>query len=38
MALAQRFVDAHVKAGVENFEMEIRKVFGPENFGRCGNG
>jgi hypothetical protein len=35
MALAQRFVDAHVKAGVDNFEMEIRPLYGPEDFGNC---
>jgi hypothetical protein len=29
ITLAQQFVDAHVKAGVENFEMEIRPLFGP---------
>jgi hypothetical protein len=35
MSLAQRFVDAHVKAGVTDFEMEIRPLYGPEDFA-CG--
>jgi hypothetical protein len=35
MAMAQRFVDAHVKAGVTDFEMEIRPLYGPADFG-CG--
>ena len=33
--LAQRFVDAHVNAGVTDFEMEMRPLFGPEDFGQC---
>ena len=32
LVYAQRFVDAHVEAGVKNFEMEIRPMFGPEDF------
>lgn len=36
MALAQRFVDVHVQAGVEDFEMEVRPLWGPEDFGGCG--
>ena len=35
MVLAQRFVDAHVKVGVADFEMEIRPLYGPEDFGGC---
>ena len=35
MALAERFVDAHATAGVKEFDMEIRPVFGPDDFG-CG--
>ncbi len=35
MALAQRFVDAHVKVGVADFEMEIRPLYGAEDFGGC---
>jgi hypothetical protein len=35
MRHAQRFVDAHVEAGVRNFEMELRPMFGPEDFGAC---
>jgi hypothetical protein len=35
MSLAQRFVDAHVEAGVTDFEMEVRPLYGPEDFG-CG--
>jgi hypothetical protein len=34
--LAQRFVDAHVDAGVTDFEMEMRPIYGPEDFGTCG--
>ena len=33
LAQAQRFVDAHVKCGVKDFEMEIRPMYGPEDFG-----
>ena len=28
---ANRFVDAHVKCGVSEFEMDIRPMFGPED-------
>jgi hypothetical protein len=31
MAMAQRFVDAHVNAGVTDFEIEIRPLYGPED-------
>ena len=30
---AHRFVDAHVRAGVSDFEMDIRPMFGPEDTG-----
>ena len=30
---AQRFVDAHERCGVKDFLMEIRPMFGPEDFG-----
>jgi hypothetical protein len=30
---AQRFVDAHERCGVNDFMMEIRPMFGPEDFG-----
>jgi hypothetical protein len=30
---AQRFVDAHERCGIEDFEMEIRPMYGPEDFG-----
>jgi len=33
--LAQRFVDAHVNAGVTDFEVEMRSLYGPEDFGQC---
>ena len=33
MREAQRFADAHAKCGVNDFEMEIRPMYGPENFG-----
>ena len=34
--LAQRFIDAHVNAGVTaDFEMEMRLLYGPEDFGQC---
>jgi len=36
LELAQRFVDAHASAGVTDFEMEMRPLYGPEDFGRCG--
>ena len=29
---AQRFVDAHERCGVKDFEMEIRPLYGPEDF------
>jgi hypothetical protein len=32
--LAHRFVDVHADAGIRDFEMEIRPLFGP---GQCGN-
>ena len=31
---AQRFVDAHERCGVKDFEMEIRPMYGPEDFAR----
>lgn len=34
--LARRFVDAHVDAGVTDLEMEMRPLYGPEDFGQCG--
>jgi hypothetical protein len=33
LAMANEFVEAHRKAGVVDFEMEIRPMFGPEEFG-----
>lgn len=33
LAMADEFVEAHRKAGVTDFEMEIRPMFGPEDFG-----
>ena len=36
LAMANEFVAAHLRAGVMNFEMEIRPMFGPEDFG-CGH-
>ena len=33
LQVANEFVEAHVKAGVLDFEMEIRPMFGPEDFG-----
>jgi hypothetical protein len=36
LELAQRLVDAHVNVGVTDFEMEMRPLYGPEDFGRCG--
>jgi hypothetical protein len=33
--LAQRFVDAHVNVGITDFEMEVRPLYGPEDFGQC---
>ena len=38
MTLAQQFVDAHVDAGVSDFEMEMRPLFGPDEFGCTGRG
>lgn len=35
MAMAQRFVDAHVKAGVADMALEIRQLYGPEDVGGC---
>jgi hypothetical protein len=32
MAYAQRFADAHERCGVKDFEMEIRPMYGPEDF------
>jgi hypothetical protein len=32
--LAHRFVDVHADAGIRDFEMEIRPLYGP---GGCGN-
>ena len=32
LAQAQRFVDAHVRCGVKDFAMEIRPMYGPEDF------
>jgi hypothetical protein len=31
--LADRVVDVHINAGITEFEMEIRPLFGPEDFG-----
>jgi hypothetical protein len=31
---AQEFVDAHVQAGVTDFEMEIRPMYGPEDLAK----
>jgi hypothetical protein len=33
LQLANRAVDVHIKAGITDFEMEIRPMFGPE--GPC---
>ena len=33
LALANHVVDVHVEAGVDEFEMEIRPLFGPGDFG-----
>ena len=30
---AQRFVDAHERCGIKDFEMHIRPMYGPEDFG-----
>jgi len=32
--LADRVFDVHVKAGIAEFEMEIRPLFDPGDFGR----
>ena len=37
MTLAERFVDVHVAAGVKEFEMEIRPLFGPDDVGCAGD-
>ena len=31
--LADRVVGVHLEAGIKDFEMEIRPLFGPEDFG-----
>lgn len=33
MQLADRVVDIHIKAGTTEFEMEMRPLFNPEDFG-----
>jgi hypothetical protein len=33
VAMASEFAEAHLKAGVMDFEVEIRPMFGPEDFG-----
>ena len=33
LALAERFADVHAAAGVKEFKMEIRPLFGPDDFG-----
>ena len=34
-ASAQEFLDAHEKAGIRDLTMDIRPLFGPEDFGIC---
>ena len=33
MQLADRVLDVHVKAGIAEFEMEMRPLFDPADFG-----
>jgi hypothetical protein len=35
LTMAREFVDAHARAGVKDMSMEVRPLYGPEDFG-CG--
>ena len=34
-AMAQQFLDAHARCGVLDLSMEVRRMFGPDDFGAC---
>ena len=36
LAMAQRFVDAHLAAGIRDMSMEVRQLYGPGDFGCVG--
>ena len=33
LAMARRFVEAHAKSGIRDMSMEVRPLYGPEDFG-----